>query len=110
VAKYPIGLRATVRKRSSGRERGAAGFRGYIKLFYLQRSLPRLNPDDWTWQNMKKARIGRARVTSFHDLKDKVLAAIPRLATNPSIVRVFSNIARGFFLVPELAYIGCHEP
>jgi len=76
---------------------------GRIKLFYLPSYSPQLNPDEWAWQNVKNARIGRAGVSSFDDLKDKVLAALTRLATTPSIVR-------GFFRDPQLAYIGCHEP
>ena len=71
---------------------------GKLRLFYLPAYSPQLNPDEWAWQNVKSARIGRAGITSLEDLKNKVVGALEHLGNTPKLVR-------GCFGDPELHYI-----
>ena len=71
---------------------------GQLQLFLLPGYSPHLNPDEWVWNNVKAARIGRAGITSQDDLRAKVISALRRLQKLPHIVR-------GFFGDPNLAYI-----
>ena len=71
---------------------------GRLQLFLLPGYSPHLNPDEWVWNNVKAARIGRAGITSQDDLRAKVISALRRLQKLPHIVR-------GFFGDPNLAYI-----
>jgi len=71
---------------------------GRIRLFYLPAYSPQLNPDEWAWNNVKNARIGRAGISSLDDLRSKAVAARERLRAMPELVR-------GFFGDPDLRYI-----
>jgi transposase len=71
---------------------------GQFRIFYLPAYSPQLNPDEWVWNNVKSARVGRAGVVSLEDLRHKVTAALRRLVDVPGIVR-------GFFGDPDLRYI-----
>jgi transposase len=71
---------------------------GQFRIFYLPAYSPQLNPDEWVWNNVKSARVGRAGVASLEDLRHKVTAALQRLVDVPGIVR-------GFFGDPDLRYI-----
>jgi len=71
---------------------------GQFRIFYLPAYSPQLNPDEWVWNNVKSARVGRAGVVSLEDLRHKVTAALQRLVDVPGIVR-------GFFGDPDLRYI-----
>ncbi len=73
---------------------------GKLRLFYLPAYSPQLNPDEWAWQNVKNARIGRAGITSLEDLKNKAVGALERLGKTPKLVR-------GFFGDPELVTLSC---
>ena len=71
---------------------------GQFRLFYLPAYSPQLNPDEWVWNNVKSARVGRAGIVSADDLRIKAIAALQRLVDLPDIVR-------GFFGDPDLRYI-----
>jgi len=71
---------------------------GQFRIFYLPAYSPQLNPDEWVWNNVKSARVGRAGVVSLEDLRRKVTAALQRPVDLPGIVR-------GFFGDPDLRYI-----
>jgi transposase len=71
---------------------------GKLRIFYLPPYAPDTNPDEWVWNNVKTAQIGRKMITSVSDLYSKALAALRRLQANPGIVV-------GFFGDPHLAYI-----
>jgi transposase len=76
-----------------------AGTDGKIRIFYLPPYAPDTNPDEWVWNNVKTAQIGRKMITSVSDLYANALAALRRLHANPCLVV-------GFFGDPHLAYIG----
>ncbi len=71
---------------------------GQFRIFYLPAYSPQLNPDEWVWNNVKSARVGRAGVVSENDLRAKATAALQRLVDLPDIIR-------GFFRDPDLRYI-----
>ncbi|ORT46789.1 hypothetical protein KBI5_23280, partial [Frankia sp. KB5] len=60
---------------------------------------PDTNPDEWVWNNVKTAQIGRKMITSVSDLYSNALTALRRLQENSALVI-------GFFGDPHLAYIG----
>ena len=46
-----------------------ASTNGKFQLFYLPAYSPQLNPDEWVWNNVKAAKVGRAGITSAEDRK-----------------------------------------
>lgn len=84
--------------RSSKTKEWVASTNGRLQLFSLPAYSPQLNPDEWVWNNVKAARIGRAGVKSLDDLRMKAQAALERLVALP-------NIVRSFFHDPDLRYI-----
>jgi transposase len=75
-----------------------AGTEGNFRIFFLPPYAPDTNPDEWVWNNVKTAQIGRKMVRSVSDLYSNALAALRRLQDNPALVL-------GFFGDPHLAYI-----
>jgi len=71
---------------------------GRFTIHTLPAYSPHLNPDEWVWQNVKSARIGRVATTSKDDLRSMAIGALRRLQKLPAVVR-------GFFADPDLAYI-----
>lgn len=69
-----------------------------LELFILPGYSPELNPDEWVWNNVKNARLGRVVSHGKDDLKSKAIGALRRLQKAPALVR-------SFFLDPDLAYI-----
>jgi transposase len=84
--------------RSKVAKQFAADSDGRLRLVFLPGYSPELNPDEWVWKQVKHDRLGRASITSGHDLKMKALSALHRLQKRPHIIR-------GFFADPNLAYI-----
>ncbi|OHV55968.1 IS630 family transposase [Pseudofrankia sp. BMG5.36] len=75
-----------------------AAAEGKLRIFYLPPYAPDTNPDEWVWNNVKTAQIGRKMITSVSDLYSKALAALRRLQENPALLV-------GFFGDPHLVYI-----
>lgn len=71
---------------------------GHLQLFVLPGYSPQLNPDEWVWNNVKSARVGRASITGPDQFRALAVGALRRLQSIPDIVR-------GFFGDPDLAYI-----
>jgi transposase len=71
---------------------------GRLRLFFLPPYSPELNPDEWTWKNVKHDRIGRTAVRSKNELEAVARNALASLQKMPHIVR-------SFFLDPCLSYI-----
>lgn len=84
--------------RSKATKTFVASTGGRLKLYHLPGYSPQLNPDEWVWNNVKAAKIGRAGITSQDDLRTKAISALRRLQKLPHLVR-------GFFRDPHLAYI-----
>lgn len=84
--------------RSKATKEFVASTGGRLNLYHLPGYSPQLNPDEWVWNNVKAAKIGRAGITSQHDLRAKAVSALRRLQKMPHLVR-------GFFRDPNLAYI-----
>lgn len=75
-----------------------ASTNGRLRLFFLPPYSPELNPDEWVWKNVKHDHVGRAAVTSAHELRATATAALHRLQKLPHLIRSFFND-------PNLAYI-----
>ena len=71
---------------------------GQLVIFTLPGYSPHLDPDEWVFDNVKAARIGRAGITSQQELRSKAITALRRLQELPHIVP-------GLFGNPNLAYI-----
>jgi transposase len=84
--------------RSKATKAFVAATNGQLRLYTLPGYSPQLNPDEWVWNNVKAAKIGRAGITSQDDLRTKAISALRRLQKMPHLVR-------GFFRDPHLAYI-----
>lgn len=69
-----------------------------LTLFYLPEYAPDLNPEEWVWNNVKTAGVGKASVLDKHQLRNAIHHAFTRLRTIPDIIR-------GFFNDPKLDYI-----
>lgn len=69
-----------------------------LEIFILPGYSPELNPDEWVWNNVKNARLGRVVSRDKNDLKSKVIGALRRLQKTPALVC-------SFFLSSDLAYI-----
>jgi transposase len=76
----------------------AASTDGRLRLCFLPRYAPELNPDEWVWKSIKHDRIGRAGVTGPDDLKAKALARLHRLQR-------LLHLIKSFFRDPNLCYI-----
>jgi transposase len=71
---------------------------GRIRLVFLPPYSPQLNPAEWVWQNVKGAKIGKARLADARDLPDLAATALHSLQKLPATVA-------GFFRDPHLAYL-----
>jgi transposase len=75
---------------------------GRLRLFFLPPYSPELNPDEWVWKNIKHDKIGRKAVRGKDELLAVARSALASLQKMPHVIR-------GFFLDPNLAYIGARE-
>ena len=75
---------------------------GRFKICYLPSYSPELNPDEWVWNNVKSARVGRAAPRSQAELKALTVSALRRLQRLPAVVA-------SFFGDRDLAYIRSAE-
>ena len=78
------------------------GAHGRLRLLHLPAYSFQLNPDEWAWNKVKSARIGRAGITTVEELRNKALCALLRLRETPELVL-------GFFRDPDLRYISAAE-
>ena len=56
-----------------------------LEIFILPGYSPELNPDEWVWNNVKNARLGRAVSRDKNDLKSKAIGALRRLQKIPAL-------------------------
>ena len=71
---------------------------GKVNVYRLPSYSPELNPDEWVWNNLKAAHVGRASIQRGDDLKAMAISGMHRIQKLPALVR-------GFFRDPDLAYI-----
>lgn len=71
---------------------------GRVNVYRLPSYSPELNPDEWVWNNLKAAHVGRASIQRSDDLKAMAISGMHRIQKLPALVR-------GFFRDPDLAYI-----
>jgi transposase len=74
------------------------GVKECLEIFILPGYSPELNPDEWVWNNVKNARLGRVVSHDKNDLKSKAIGTLRRLQKTPDLVR-------SFFLDSDLSYI-----
>jgi len=82
--------------------RWAASTDGRFEIRYLPAYSPQLNPDEWVWNNVKHARVGRQRPKDQGELKAMAVSALHRLQRLPATIQ-------GFFGDPDLAYISAGD-
>ena len=70
---------------------------GKLRLYYLPPYSPALNPDESVWRHVKTHNVGRARLSSREDLKDRLINCLHRLQQNTWLLKAF-------FHTPQLAY------
>lgn len=71
--------------------------RSQLRLFFLPRRAPEMNPDEQVWNEIKTNRIGKQPIRNKNDLKKRLRSALGALPKNTQ--RILS-----FFQVPETLY------
>lgn len=71
--------------------------RAQLRIFFLPKRAPELNPDEQVWNEIKNNRIGKQPVKDKDDLKERLLSALASLQKNTK--RVMS-----FFQLPDTRY------
>jgi len=71
--------------------------RDKIRIYFLPKYSPELNPDEQVWEEIKDNRIGRQPVKNKSDLKKRLNSALRSLQKNV-------NRVKSFFQLPETKY------
>ena len=71
--------------------------RAKLRVFFLPKRTPEMNPDEQVWNEIKNNRIGKQPVKDKKDLKKRLFSALASLQKNAK--RVIS-----FFLLPDTKY------
>ena len=71
--------------------------RNKLKIFFLPKRAPKMNPDEQVWNEMKINRIGKQPVKNKMDLKRRLYSALSSLQKNTK--KILS-----FFLLPDTKY------
>jgi transposase len=74
------------------------GTGGKLKLFFLPRYAPELNPDELVWSHMKRNGTSRRPLAKNASLQDRIEANLFDIQSNPALVR-------SFFRAPDVDYI-----
>jgi len=75
-----------------------ASTNGRFQIRYLPAYSPELNPDEWVWNNVKAARLGKTSPRDQAEFKSLAIGALRRLQKLPGLVA-------SFFQDKDLAYI-----
>ena len=68
-----------------------------LRMFFLPKYSPELNPDEQVWEEIKDNRLGRQQIKNKADLKSRLNSALRSL--QKTVNRVVS-----FFRLPETRY------
>jgi transposase len=71
-----------------------AGLGGRLRLFYVPPYSPERNPDELVWKHLKADTVGRSKITSFNDFRNKVKSSMVSLQRSPSKIRSFFQNSR----------------
>jgi len=71
--------------------------RNKLRIFFLPKRAPKMNPDEQVWNEMKINRIGKQPVKNKMDLKRRLYSALSSLQKNTK--KILS-----FFLLPDTKY------
>jgi transposase len=70
-----------------------------LRIYFLPKYSPELNPDEQVWEDIKDNRLGRQQIKNKADLKKKLNSALRSLQKNV-------NRVRSFFRLSETQYAG----
>lgn len=73
--------------------------RSKLRIFFLPRRVPEMNPDEQVWEEVKTNRIGKQPVKDKKDLKKRLTSTLKSLQKNTQ--RIIS-----FFRLPDTRYAG----
>ena len=68
-----------------------------IRVFFLPRYSPELNPDEHLWNEIKSRKIGRKSIKTKLELKKKIYSALRSLQHNVEKIK-------SFFRLPDTKY------
>lgn len=71
--------------------------RGQLRLYYLPRHSPELNPDEHVWEEVKDKKLGRATIKNGFDLLKKLRSTLMSLQKRKDRVK-------SFFMLPDTLY------
>jgi hypothetical protein len=72
---------------------------GRLRLYFFLPYSPELNPDEWVWKNVKHDNVGKMASRTIVEMRNGVEKVIKKLESSVDQIR-------GFFLDPDLSYIG----
>ena len=80
--------------------------RHQIRVFFLPKHAPQLNPDEQVWNEVKHRNLGREPIVNKSDLKVRLIANLEALQTNITRITSFFNLKDTKYtlnLTPEIA-------
>lgn len=96
ITAHPRPLILIVDRASFHRSRQVRKFvrehRDRIRVFFLPRHAPNLNPDEQVWNELKNRRLGREPIKNKQDLKRRLLSHLKILEKSPALIRTFFGL------------------
>jgi transposase len=69
-----------------------------IRIFFLPRHAPQMNPDEQVWNELKHRRLGREPIKNKQDLKRRLLSRVRILEKSTALIQ-------SFFRLPDTKYV-----
>lgn len=102
ITAHPRPLILVVDRASFHRSRQVRKFvrehREKIRIFFLPRHAPHMNPDEQVWNELKHRRLGREPIKNKQDLKRRLLSRIRILEKSTTLIQ-------SFFRLPDTKYV-----
>jgi transposase len=67
--------------------------REHLRVEYLPKYAPDLNPVEWLWQNLKQVQLANKPLLDLEDLHEAFHLAIARIRRRPSLMKSFFKAA-----------------
>lgn len=77
--------------------------RSQLRMFFLPRRTPEMNPDEQVWGEIKHHRIGKQPIKTKQDLKQRLLAALASLQQNTHRILTFFHLPATRYAATNIA-------
>lgn len=78
--------------------------RSQLRIFFLPRRAPEINPDEQVWNEIKNNRIGKQPVKNKEDLKERLVSALRSLQKNAKRITAFFQLPDTRYANPAVQY------